>query len=84
MCKGYGIDKRAFAAFCRQLLYSLSDARAANFLRGPLCGAAEGADDVGPIASVPKFLSLFGEGPGPGAQTATSAGAAPSRAAHAA
>ena len=65
-CDGYGVETRAFRAFCRQLLYSVNDERALRFLRGPLCTGEEGADDVGPIISVPKFLSLFGEGNGGG------------------
>jgi len=61
-CQGRGVEKNAMVAFCHQLLLSITERRAAQFLRGELCGAVDGSGEVGPIASVPRFLALFGEG----------------------
>jgi len=48
----YGVDPAVLTAFCAQLLYNLSDSRAAQLL-ARLSGSL-------PIISVPLFLSLFG------------------------
>ena len=54
----YGVDPNVLIAFAGQLLYSLSDTRAAGLLSAMSGGL--------PIVAVPRFLSLFGGGGGPG------------------
>ena len=49
----HGVDVAVLRAFAAQLLYNLTEARAASFLL-----RASGAQKV-PIVSVPKFLELF-------------------------